>query len=347
MAATDFKDYYAVLGVSKDANQEELKRVYRKLARQYHPDVNPGDQQAEARFKEINEAYEVLSDSEKRQKYDQFGQYWKHAGEGGVPGTGVDFGGYDFGQYGSFDEFINELLGRFGNASAGPGAGAGSGRRVYYRTGPGGSGAAGGGFGGFEDLFGGGGFGGSGFQTQAPPTSDAEAAITLSLSEAFHGVQKRLQLEGESLDVRIPAGVRPGRRIRLKGKGPFNPLTQQRGDLYLITEVQAHPFFQFEGEDIFCELPLSPDEAVLGGQIPVPTVDGSVTMTIPVGVRSGQSLRLRGKGWPKPKGGRSDQIVKLQIVPPKELSPLERECYEKIRSNRSFDPRAQLKDIKL
>lgn len=333
-ATTDFKDYYDILGVSKTATPEEIKKAYRKLARKYHPDLNPGDKEAEVRFKELNEAHEVLSDPEKRQKYNQFGQYWKQASEGGgyQPGTqaGTAGVGVDFDRYGNFDDFINDLLGRFGNNGE-------RGQRTYtYRTYPGGEG----GFGDFEDAMG----GGFGTQAAAP---DTEAALALTFSEAFHGVQKRLQLDDETINVRIPPGAKPGSRIRVKGKGRPSPFSQARGDLYLTIELLPHPFFRFEGDDIVCDIPIRPDEAVLGAQIKVPTPDGSVAMTIPAGVRSGQSLRLRGKGWPKPKDGRSDQIVKLQIVSPKEIGQIERECYEKIRANSSFDPRANLEEVRV
>lgn len=329
LAATDFKDYYEILGVSKTATAEEIKKAYRKLARKYHPDLNPGNKEAEQRFKEINEANEVLSDPEKRQKYDSFGQYWQQVGEGGVPpGGGVGVEGFDFGQYSNFDDFINELLGRFGGSDR-------TGRRVYtYRT------TQPSGFDDFEDMFGG------GFATQAP-APDTEAAITLTMSEAFHGVQKRFQLDGETINVRIPPGAKPGSRIRIKGKGQPSQFSQARGDLYLTIELMPHPFFQFDGDDIVCEVPIAPPEAALGAKIKVPTPDGSVTMTIPAGVQSGQSLRLRGKGWPRPKGGRSDQIVKLKIVVPKDLSDAERECYEKLRATSSFNPRAAIEEVRL
>ena len=330
MAATDFKDYHQILGVSKTATPEEIKRAYRKLARKYHPDLNPGDKEAEKRFKEINEAQEVLSDSEKRAKYDQFGQYWQQAAAGTPPGAGVGVGGFDFSQYGSFDDFINELLGRFGGTSGrGP-----TGRQVYsYRT------TSPGGFGNFEDVF-----RGSGLQDV--PAADTEAAITLTLSEAFHGTQKRLQLDGETIKVRIPAGAKPGSRIRIKGKGRISPFSQQRGDLYLTIDLQPHPLFKFEGDNIVCEVPITPEEAALGSRIKIPTPDGSVTMKIPPGVDSGQSLRLRGKGWRSPQGKRSDQIVKLKIVTPKELTPQERECYEKLRRASSFNPRRSIEEVR-
>lgn len=332
MAATNFKDYYALLGVNKSASQDEIKKAFRKLARQYHPDMNPGDKAAESRFKEINEAYEVLSDPDKRRKYDQFGQYWKQAEgwSGAGTGAGADFSSFDFSQYGSFDDFINELLGRFNTPP--------SGRRTAgsYRSssaGPGGSGDFGSGFSGYGDATAGGG--------------DLESNLTLTLAEAFNGVQKRLSLGNEVIDVRIPRGAKAGSKIRVRGKGQVNPYNQQRGDLYLKIDLQPHAFFKFEGDNLTCEVPIAPDEAVLGGSIEVPTPDGSVSMNIPAGIRSGQTLRLRGKGWVTPQGGRGDQMVKVVIVPPKDLSSAERELYEKLRSQRSFDPRSTLKSVRL
>ncbi|MHC5725942.1 MAG: DnaJ C-terminal domain-containing protein [Nostoc sp.] len=312
-AATDFKDYYTILGVSKTATPEEIKRAYRKLARKYHPDLNPGDKGAEAKFKDLNEANEVLSDPEKRQKYDRFGQHWNHPGyTEAPPPNGTNAGTGDFDQYGDFDSFINDLLGRA--------------RRQTSTSG-------------FDDFSG-------GFRSQAP-APDTEAAIALTFSEGFHGVQKRLQLDEEMINVRIPAGAKSGSRIRLKGKGRRSPFSPQRGDLYLTIEVLPHPFFRFEGDNLVCDIPIRPDEAVLGAEISVPTPDGSVTVKVPKGVRSGQSLRLRGKGWTLPKGGRGDLFAKLQIVTPKDLSAIEQEYYEKIQANTSFNPRAQLEEIKL
>ncbi len=316
--ATDFKDYYTILGVSKTATPEEIKRAYRKLARKYHPDLNPGDKDAEAKFKDLNEANEVLSDPEKRPKYDRFGEHWNHPGYSEAsPSRGTNPGGIDFDQYADFDSFINDLLGRSRNGSQ---------RRTNTTSG-------------FDDL-------GGGFRSQAP-APDSEAAIALTFSEAFHGVQKRLQFDDETINVRIPAGAKPGSRIRLKGKGRASPFSQQRGDLYLTIEILAHSCFRFDGDDLVCDVPIRPDEAVLGAEISVPTPDGSVTMKVPQGVRSGQSLRLRGKGWTLQKGGRGDLLAKLLIVTPKDLSAIEQECYEKIQANTNFNPRAQLEEIKL
>ena len=331
MAATDFKDYYAILGVNKTTSADEIKKTFRKLARKYHPDMNPGNKEAEARFKEVNEAYEVLSDPEKRKKYDQYGQYWKQAAAtpGGWPGgggTAVDFGGVDFSQYGSFDEFINTLLGRAAANSAGTNR---NGQWNYsnYRTG--------GPSGGFED------FPGS-ENRNAGSSRDTEVTISLTLGEAFRGTSKRVAT-GE---VSIPAGVKTGSKIRVKGKGQVDPYTKQQGDLYLKLEVLPHAFFQFEGENLVCEVPITPDEAVLGASIEVPAPEGTIVVKFPAGMRSGQSLRLRGKGWPKPKKDeRTDLLVKIAIVPPKELTAQERELYEKIKANRTFNPRNTLNQM--
>jgi curved DNA-binding protein len=330
MAETNYKDYYAILGVSKAADADEIKKAFRRLARKYHPDMNPGDRQAEAKFKEVNEAHEVLSDPENRRKYDQFGQYWRQAGTGAGPtpggnpfSTGADFDGFEFGQYGSFDDFINAMLGRMGTDAA---SGRGGGRQSSYRSSP-----------------------GAGFDTSAGAGLDSEATITLTLSEAFRGTQKRLGLSnGEEFEVRIPAGAKVGSRIRVRGKGQSSPhYTTQRGDLYLTVAIAPHPFFQFDGENLTCEVAIAPDEAALGAAIDIPTPDGAVKMNIPAGIRSGQSLRLRGKGWVTPKGDRTDQIVKITIVAPKDLTQAEREAYEKISKLRSFDPRSSLKNVSL
>ena len=323
MAATDFKDYYQVLGISKDADADEIKKAYRKLARKYHPDLNPGDKSAEARFKEVNEAQEVLSDPEKRRKYDQYGQYWQQAGQGATPSggarTGVDVGGFDFSQYGNFEDFINEVLGRTG-----------SGRTSYRRTSSTGFG------GGFSSNYG-----------SDMPAPDSEAAIALSFSEAFNGTQKQFRIGSETVKVRIPPGAKTGSRLRIKGKGQTSPFGGQRGDLYLNIELQPHPLFKFQGDNLVAEVPITPEEAVLGAEITVPTPDGKVTMKVPAGIDSGQSLRLKGKGWRQPNNRRSDLMVKLKIVTPKNLSQTEKEYYQKLNSVSSYNPRQPLEDMRL
>ncbi|MBE9138121.1 J domain-containing protein [Nodosilinea sp. LEGE 07088] len=315
MAATGFKDYYAVLGVSRTATTDDIKQAFRKLARKYHPDVNPGDKAAEAKFKEVSEAYEVLSDADKRQKYDQYGQYWQQANRASPYGSPGDVGGFDFSNYGSFDEFINELLGRF--ATSGP-----SGRSSPYGSRPSGP--------------------GFGYDPGAGQSFDQEAAMRLTFSEAFHGTEKRLRIGSDSVDVRIPPGAKQGSKIRLKGKGPLNPYNKQPADIYLVVQLDAHSFFKLEGDGLTAEIPIAPDEAVLGGKIEVPTPDGSVTMNLPAGVKSGQTLRLRGKGWPNPRGDRGDLLITVVITPPSHLSDGERQLYEQIRDRRTVDPRQSI-----
>jgi curved DNA-binding protein len=354
MAATDFKDYYAILGVSKTADASDIKRSFRKLARKYHPDVNPNNKAAEAKFKEISEAYEVLSDADKRKKYDQFGQYWQQAERAG--GSASDFGrsagfggaagGFDFGAYGSFDDFINELLGRMGTGAA---SGA---RQSYSYQQQRSSGFNTDGFG-FDPNMG---SRASSRSASGRSALDQEATLKLTMSEGFYGAQKRFSIGQESVTVQIPAGVKPGSKIRIKGKGATHPQTQQRGDVYLLVEFLAHGFFAFEGDNLVCEVPIAPDEAVLGAKISVPTPDSTVSVSIPAGVKSGQTLRLKGKGWPGKQGSdspqerlrqRSDLLVKVVITPPKDLGVEEKALYEKIRDSRKRDPREAISSIKL
>ena len=330
MAATNFRDYYALLGVNKNASADDIKKAYRRLARKYHPDLNPGDKTAEAKFKEITEANEVLSDVDKRTQYDRFGQYWKQSEQPrtnnarSTPGSNrpADFNTVDFGQYNNFDDFVNELLGRFNNSSNPNPTGTKAAAPDGFSTNPSSSGA--------NNLGG-----------------DREATIVLSLTEAYKGVQKSFNLGTETIKVRIPGGAKAGSRIRVRGKGNVNTYNKQRGDLYLTVELQPHPFFKLDGEQLTCEVPVTPDEAVLGAQIEIPTPDGMVTVNVPAGVRSGQSLRLRGKGWTNPRGERGDQLAKIIIATPKSLTPAERELYEKIRAVRTFDPRSNFNQVML
>ncbi|MBD2149451.1 J domain-containing protein [Pseudanabaena sp. FACHB-1277] len=316
----NFRNYYEILGVPKTATADEIKRSYRRLARKYHPDLNPNDKAAEERFKDIGEAYEVLADTTKRQQYDRFGQYWKQGGFQGGGGAArpreqytPDFekgnysGDVDFSQYNDFQEFVDQLLGKF---------------RASDRT---------------QDT------GGSSYRsnTQAPPRPsprrDSEALLELPLERAYVGGRERIRLEdGRSLEVNMPAGVLSGQRIRLKGQGTSG------GDLYLKITLKPHPFFSLEGSDIRCQLPISPSESVLGVQVEVPTLSGLVKLTIPPGVKSGQQLRLSGKGFPKDARTFGDQYVEIQIVVPKTPSNRERELYEQLLKVQSFDPRENL-----
>lgn len=338
MPSTEFKDYYAILGVKKTASADEIKKQFRKLALKYHPDRNQGNKVAEAKFKEISEAYEVLSDPDKRSKYDNFGQYWQQSAAPGYSYSSnsnsntVDFGSTDFSQYGNFEEFINELLGRFSTA----GTSNTSSQSYSYQTSAKNNNKRSYSSSNFQDF--------SGFGQQAAPVN-SEASINLSFAEAFRGTTKRINLGTETLEIRIPAGAKTGTRIRLAGKGQNSPYSQQRGDLYLNVTLNPHSFFDFEDDNLVCEVPITPDEAVLGSSISIPTPDGEVSMKVPAGIHSGQVLRLRGKGWSSPKGSRTDQLVRIIIATPKQLTAKEREYYEKIRDVRSENPRDTLRGI--
>ena len=323
MGASGYRDYFKVLGLERGADADAVKRAFRKLARQYHPDVNPNNKEAEATFKEISEAYEVLSDPDKRRRYEQFGQYWNQSG-GGSGGADVDFG-----RYGNFDDFINDLLGRFG----------------------GGGGPAGGGFGGapggfgFSSGFPGGGFSG-GFPGgaagagagRAPLNLDAEASISLNFADGFRGCERTLAVNEERVQVRIPPGVKTGSRLRLKGKGNLQPGTGRRGDLYLNLKLVDHPVWSLDGDLLRADLPLSLDELALGGEVRVATPDGEATVQVPAGMEPGRSLRLKGKGWPI-KDGRGDLLLSISLRLPPRFSDTERQLLEQLRAERLVDPR--------
>lgn len=315
----NFRNYYAILGVSRDATIDEIKKSFRKLARQYHPDMNPGDKDAEEKFKDLGEAYEVLSDVGKRAQYDQYSSFWKQSGfQGSAPWTKTWSNrsndrssasqDMDFSQFRDFNSFVDELLDRRTEAAASPTD------RDPYR--PGKTKTA--------------------YTVSRNSARNAEANLTVPLERAYTGGRERIRLEdGRSLEVNMPPGMVTGQKIRLRGQGVSG------GDLFLNIDVPPHPFFQIDGADIFCQLPITPSEAVLGGPIEVPTLDGLVKMMIPPGVRSGQKLRLGGKGYPVD-GERGDQIVEVQIVIPREISSQERDLYEKLRQLETFNPRANL-----
>jgi curved DNA-binding protein len=336
MSSTEFKDYYAILGVKKTTEAIEIKQKFRQLALRYHPDRNQGNKAAEAKFKEISEAYDVLSDQDKRVEYDGFGQYWKKSSKSkeanagsrspsSYPRSKVDFNSTDFSQYGNFDDFINELLGRFSSPSS-----SNTSSNSSASQNPQGSNN-------FHDF---------GRQETSIPLND-EVTINLSYAEAFRGTTRRINLIQETVEVRIPAGVKSGSRICLAGKGKLNLAGISKSDLYLNVELDPHPFFSFEGDNLVCDVPIAPDEAVLGSYINIPTPDGIVSMKIPAGINSGQVLRLRGKGWLSASGDRTDQLVRIVVATPLRTSPLERDYYKKIRNLRSENPRNGMEKISL
>jgi curved DNA-binding protein len=296
-----FKDYYEVLGVTRDASADEIRRAYRKLARQYHPDINhEGD--AEDRFKEVGEAYEVLSDPEKRERYDRLGDRQRAGAGAPDPADFEDlFGGGGFGSdvrvefgEGGFSDFFQQWFGE------GPGAADGGPLRGR----------------------------------------DREAMLELSLEESLEGGRRRLSLDSDgSFEVEIPAGVREGQRIRIAGKGAPGRGGGPAGDLYLLVHLRPHPRFRREGDDLQVDLRVTPSEAALGATVPVPTLSGTAQVKVPAGSSSGRRLRLRGRGLPARDGGRGNLYATVQVAVPKELSDEERDLYEQLAAVSEFDPR--------
>ena len=307
--ATNYKDYYKILGVDRNASEKEIKSAYRKLARKYHPDVNPGDKAAEEKFKEVSEAYEVLTDKEKRSKYDQFGQYWEQAGAPGQGGPGAGWpGGGDFTfDFGGFDQ---------------------TGQRVDF----GGEG----GFDLFEMLFGDKRGATQTRRRHAPPATgrDIESEMEISLEDAFTGTKKSFAINGRRIEVTIPKGVRDGQKIRLTGQGEEGPAG--RGNLYIKMKIRPHPIFERSDDDLKMEAAVDYITAALGGEITVPTLSGRVTMKIPAGTSGGRTFRLPGQGMPKMKdSGRGNLYVKAQIEIPQHISAKEREMLEEIKKLRA------------
>ncbi|MBT3278817.1 MAG: DnaJ domain-containing protein [Phycisphaerales bacterium] len=317
------RDFYDVLGVSKSASDDEIKRAYRKLARKYHPDVNKDDS-APAKFREATDAYEVLSDSTKRTTYDQFGPaaFDKSGGPGPGgfrPGTGGGPGGFNV---------------DFGNMGGGFGGG-------------------GGGFGGMglDDILSALGGGRRRSRRQpAPRGANIEHAVMLDFLQAIQGSKTTLKLQSvdpstgmtntQTLEVKIPAGVKDGQKIRIRHKGEPGP--GGHGDLIILCHVKPHLYFRREGDNISVEIPLTVTEATLGAKIDVPTIDGTITMSIPPGTPSGRKLRIRGKGAPKSGDARGDQYVILQIVPPTELSDEAAAALDQFQAANDFNPRAEI-----
>ena len=327
-AGLEYKDYYAVLGVPRTASQADIKKAFRKLARQHHPDTKPGDTAAERKFKEVNEANEVLSDPAKRKQYDELGANWEaisRARQAGAAGGGSPFGG--FGGYpgsgnvryefhtadaGEFSDFFRMFFGEDVAGAAGA------------STSTGGRGSRPSGGLGFEDILSGMGIdgrtsaAGSGggaprARTVQPATHEAQAEITLA--EAYHGTTRLVEVDGKRLEITIPAGVDTGRRIKLSKRAPGG------GDLIVVIRVQPDARFTRRGADLERELPLTLEEALLGGEVPVETLKGRVLLTIPPGTQAGRTFRLSGQGMPRFKAsGHGDLYVKAKVVLPTRLS---------------------------
>ena len=303
MAQRDWaeKDYYKVLGVSKEASKDDIKKAYRKLAQKYHPDANKGNKDAESRFKEISEAHAILSNDEKRAEYDQIRQL---LGSGGRRFYNAPGGG------GNVRVNIGDLFGQPGGADA---------DTI------------------FEDLLGGFGFRGRGGPLRG---EDLETEITLRFEDAVNGVTVSLPRGGK---VKIPSGVGDGSRIKVAGRGGTGPSGGSRGDLYVRVRVEPHPVFaRGKDGDLIVDLPVTFTEAALGAKVEVPTMDGSVTVKIPAGTPNGKTLKVRGRGGPRPRGGNGDLLVKVQVQVPAKLTRQEKDLLEKFAEVHKESPRGDL-----
>jgi curved DNA-binding protein len=313
----NYKDYYKVLGVGKNADEKEIKRAYRRLAREFHPDVNPGDNKAEERFKEINEAYEVLSDPDKRSKYDQFGSSWQQYQRMGGDPSGFDWSQWTAGGQprGTRVQFSGDLGDLFGGGS-----------------------------GGFSDffnaLFGDAAMRSGGFSSRRSGGMrgrDLEQPVQITLEEAFHGTRRVLEKDGRRLEVKIPRGVKTGARIRIAGEGGPGSVGMPTGDLFLKVTVASHPVFTRAGDDLRREIELDLYTAVLGGETRVGTLDGDVTLKVPPETQSGRTFRLRDKGMPKLKHPerRGDLYVTVRVRLPQGLNEREKKLFRELANIRS------------
>jgi curved DNA-binding protein len=284
-----YKDYYAILGIGRDAGEKDIRSAFRRLAAKHHPDKNPGDAGAEERFKEVNEAYTVLSDPEKRRVYDAYGR----AG-GPPPGAGQTiFTSVDPQDAAGFSDFFRSLFGGF----------TGFGRGSFDE----------------DDPF-------AGFQTRrVVRPAGAEATLEVGLEEAHRGGVKTVRIGSSTLDVTLPAGVRDGARLRLRGQAPDG------GDLILRIKHRPHPRYRVDGDTVTVRVDVPDHVAVLGGEVVVPTLDGDVEMRVPARSQSGRRLRLRGRGWLRAGGGRGDAVAEIRVVVPAEPTPEQRALYERLR----------------
>lgn len=309
----EYRDYYSILGVPRDAEAKEIKRAYRKLALKYHPDKNPDDKQAEERFKEINEAYEVLGDPGKRAKYDQLGSSYRQWERMGGGPTDFDWSQWTSGAPGGVRVEFGDLGDLFGD----------TGFSNFFNA-----------------IFGGGlrqsqAFRGAGQRRGQQAGSDSEQAISITLDEAYRGTTRVIQRNGRRLEVRIPPGAATGTRVRLSGLGQSG--MAQAGDLYLHVKVAPDARFRRQGADLHTDVSVDLYTAVLGGEAEVPTLGGPVVLSIPSGSQPGQTFRLRSRGMPKLRnpGQHGDLFVHLQVELPDKLTKKQRELFEKLAALRS------------
>jgi curved DNA-binding protein len=308
----DYKDYYKILGVERSASKDEIKRAYRKLAMKTHPDKNPGDTKAEDRFKEINEAYQVLSDPEKRSRYDQLGESYSQWQQRGAPSGGfnwddwftstpsgsarVNVGGFEDILGGDFSEFFRRIFGGIPNMDT-----SNMGRGTYQRG-----------------------------RSVASPSYQQE--VVISLSEAFQGTTRRLEMDGRRLEVKIPAGAKTGTKVRVANAVPTGS-NVNKGDLYLVIRVADDPQFSIKGNDLHTEVTIDLLTAVLGGEVTFQTLSGKVVLTIPPGIQPGQSIRLAGRGMPKlnSPNSKGDLFAHIKVKIPNNLSARQKELFQELK----------------
>ncbi len=340
------RDFYQILGLARTADDKEIKKAYRKLARQFHPDVNPNDKGAEGKFKEVNEAFQVLSDKDKRTLYDQFGADYDKVGSAPAPGSygagrpgGPNFNGETV-NFENLEELFNQSRRGGAHGSYSPGTAGGA----HADEGDGG------GFGDlFENILGG---RGRGRKRGPQKGQDIEQSVTISLPESLKGTQRAMRLtitdpatgraENREFTVKLPAGVRDGARVRVAGKGASGDNGGPPGDLFLAVSIAPHPLWKREGDDLLIEIPVTFMEAALGATVDVPTLSGRVQMRVPAGTQSGQKIRLSGRGALNSKGGAGDQYVTIKVSVPRELSPRETELIEELARLREENPRREL-----
>jgi curved DNA-binding protein len=337
----DYKDYYKVLGVEKNASQDDIKKAYRKLARKFHPDANLNNPAAEEKFKEIGEAYEVLKNPEKRSRYDQLGSNWKQfsragAGQGRPGGAGQTAYTYDFsngedfgfGDLGSgFSDFFETFFGRgsderFSNFSGGSSRGGGSqtkqDRRSFWRN----SGAI-------------------------QKGQDYQYNLTITLREAYSGTQRVINLQKggkvRTVTIKVPKGIKDGGKIRVKGEGGPSPRGGESGDLYLLVNISPHNFFVRRDDDLYCEVPVTIKEAMFGAKIDLPTFEGRISVKLPPNTQTGKSLRVKGKGMPKLKSSEhGDLYIKIKVILPSNLTAEQKKRLEEFAKVYNENPRQNI-----
>lgn len=359
------KDFYAVLGVDKDADEATIKKAYRKLARKWHPDQNPGDQKAEEQFKAVGEAYQVLSDPEQRQRYNAIRQMASGGARfsAGAGGTGSGAGGFEdlfasmfggragsgtrvytnFGRGSGGQSFEDMLSGLFSGGSPAGNAGAGGGYGAGYSANAGASGWPGGGYPGDAGYP-----GSAGAQPRPRRGADVKASAKLTFKQAYEGATIRLKSAGKQVTVRVPAGVHDGQKIRVRGKGQPGTGGGGAGDLMVTVKVPEHPVFSMEGDTLRVKLPVTVPEAVFGGEVEVPLPDETtVTVKVPAGTSTGKTLRIRGAGVKKPGKKRADVLAEIQIVLPEKPNSKIKATYTDLQAAMQdqygeWNPRKQL-----